>query len=104
MSENKERRTAWVASRTTRMEGLRCLSGSVRAGESRDDAGLDRTLLIVARATRGAALFSKAGLNCRSSAILAKWVRTLGVCKKAHSASFVLVGCLLLFRHCASYS
>ena len=30
---------------------LRCLSGSVRAGESRDDAGLDRTLLIVARAT-----------------------------------------------------
>ena len=30
---------------------LRCLSGSVRAGESRDDAGLDRTLLIVAQAT-----------------------------------------------------
>ena len=30
---------------------LRCLSGSVRADESRDDAGLDRTLLIVARAT-----------------------------------------------------
>ena len=29
----------------------RCLSGSVCAGESRDDAGLDRTLLIVARAT-----------------------------------------------------
>ena len=30
---------------------LRCLSGSVRAGESSDDAGLDRTLLIAARAT-----------------------------------------------------
>ena len=30
---------------------LRCLSGSARAGESSDDAGLDRTLLIAARAT-----------------------------------------------------
>ena len=30
---------------------LRCLSGSARAGESGDDAGLDRTLLIAAQAT-----------------------------------------------------
>ena len=30
---------------------LRCLSGSARAGESSDDAGLYRTLLIAARAT-----------------------------------------------------
>ena len=30
---------------------LRCISGSARAGESSDDAGLDRTLLIAARAT-----------------------------------------------------
>ena len=59
---------------------LRCLSGSVRAGESRDDAGLDRTLLIVARAT---------------SAELESRVYVLGLAQETSEKN---IGCVLLQR------
>ena len=59
---------------------LRCLSGSVRAGESRDDAGLDRTLLIVAWAT---------------SAELELSVYVLGLAQETSEKN---IGCVLLRR------
>ena len=59
---------------------LRCLSGSVHASESCDDAGLDRTLLIVAWAT---------------SAELESRVHVLGLAQETSEKN---IGCVLLRR------